>query len=113
MLSIARKNLKTSRLGIHMIPGLATLDHVKKATDIGVDVVRVATHCTEATLAKSHIEHLAKQSTTVHGVLMMSALISPEELSFELLNLRRLPSINLLFRTLVKALGVPFNAATT
>lgn len=81
MLSMARKNLKTSKLGIHMIPGLATLDHVKKVTDLGVDVVRVATHCTEATLAKSHIEHLAKQSTTVHGVLMMSALISPEELT--------------------------------
>jgi 4-hydroxy 2-oxovalerate aldolase len=80
MLSTAKKHLKTSKLGIHMIPGLATLDHVKKATDLGVDVVRVATHCTEATLAKSHIEHLAKQNTTVFGVLMMSALITPKEL---------------------------------
>ena len=80
MLSIARKNLKTSKLGIHMIPGLATLDHVKKAIDLGVDIVRVATHCTEATLAKSHIEYLAKQNTTVYGVLMMSALITSKEL---------------------------------
>lgn len=81
MLSTARKNLKTSKLGIHMIPGLATLDHVKKAIDLGVDVIRVATHCTEATLAKSHIEHLAKQNLEVYGVLMMSALITPEELT--------------------------------
>ena len=81
MLSTARKNLKTSKLGIHMIPGIATLDHVKKSIDLGVDVVRVATHCTEATLAKSHIEYLSKQNTTVYGVLMMSALISPEELT--------------------------------
>jgi 4-hydroxy 2-oxovalerate aldolase len=80
MLLTAKKNLKTSKLGIHTIPGLSTLDHAKKAIDLGVDVVRVATHCTEATLSKSHIEYLAKQNIEVYGVLMMSALISPEEL---------------------------------
>ena len=80
MLTTARKNLKNSKLGIHMIPGLATLEHTKKAIDLGVDVVRVATHCTEATLSKSHIEALAKANVEVLGVLMMSALITPQEL---------------------------------
>jgi 4-hydroxy 2-oxovalerate aldolase len=45
-----------------------------------VDVFRVATHCTEATLSKSHIEYLAKSGKEVFGVLMMSALASPKEL---------------------------------
>ena len=49
--------------------------------DYGVDVFRVATHCTEATLAKSHIEALAKTDKEVYGVLMMSALITAEELA--------------------------------
>ena len=80
MLTTARKNLKNSKLGIHMIPGLATLEHTKRAIDLGVDVVRVATHCTEATLSKSHIEALAKANVEVFGVLMMSALITPQEL---------------------------------
>tara|TARA_R110000822_G_scaffold8250_1_gene32689 strand:- start:2411 stop:3409 length:999 start_codon:yes stop_codon:yes gene_type:complete len=80
MLTVARKNLKNSKLGIHMIPGLATLEHTRKAIDLGVDVVRVATHCTEATLSKSHIEALAKANVEVFGVLMMSALITPQEL---------------------------------
>lgn len=80
MLTTAKKNLKNSKLGIHMIPGLATLEHTRRAIDLGVDVVRVATHCTEATLAKSHIESLAKADVEVFGVLMMSALISPQEL---------------------------------
>jgi 4-hydroxy 2-oxovalerate aldolase len=80
MLTTARKNLKNSKLGIHMIPGLATLEHTKRAIDLGVDVVRVATHCTEATLSKSHIEALAKANVEVLGVLMMSALITPQEL---------------------------------
>jgi 4-hydroxy 2-oxovalerate aldolase len=80
MLTTARKNLSNSKLGIHMIPGLATLEHTKKAIDLGVDVVRVATHCTEATLSKSHIEALAKANVEVFGVLMMSALITPQQL---------------------------------
>jgi 4-hydroxy 2-oxovalerate aldolase len=81
MLTIARKNLKTSKLCIHTIPGLSTIDDAKLAMDYGVDVFRVATHCTEATLAKSHIEALAKTDKEVYGVLMMSALITAEELA--------------------------------
>lgn len=80
MLTIARKNLKNSKLGIHTIPGLSTVDDAMAAADYGVDVFRVATHCTEATLAKSHIEYLAKAGKEVYGVLMMSALITADEL---------------------------------
>ena len=81
MLTTARDNLKSSKLGIHMIPGLATIDDAKKAIDYGVDVFRIATHCTEATLSKSHIEYLSKTGKLVYGVLMMSALINAEELA--------------------------------
>lgn len=80
MLTLARKSLKKSKLGVHTIPGLSTLDDAKIAMDFGVDVFRVATHCTEATLSKSHIEYLSKTKKIVYGVLMMSALASPEEL---------------------------------
>lgn len=81
MLTTARSNLKNSKLGIHMIPGLATIDDAKLAIDYGVDVFRVATHCTEATLSKSHIDYLSKTGKTVYGVLMMSALINADELA--------------------------------
>jgi 4-hydroxy 2-oxovalerate aldolase len=81
MLTTARKNLPNSKLGIHTIPGLSTMDDAKAAMDYGVDVFRVATHCTEATLSKSHIEYLAKSGKEVFGVLMMSALITSEELA--------------------------------
>ena len=75
MLTTARENLKTSKLGVHIIPGIATVKKdIEKAIDIGVDVYRVATHCTEATLAKSHIEYLKNKDKEVFGVLMMSAL---------------------------------------
>jgi len=80
MLTTAKKYLKNSKLGVHTIPGLSTIDDAKRAIDCGVDVFRVATHCTEATLSKSHINFLAKTNKEVYGVLMMSALINIEKL---------------------------------
>lgn len=80
MLITAKNNLKRSKLGVHTIPGLSTIDDAMIAADCGVDVFRVATHCTEATLAKSHIEYLAKAGKEVYGVLMMSALSTADEL---------------------------------
>lgn len=75
MLETARKHLKNTKLGIHIIPGIATVKKdLVNAIDIGVDVYRVASHCTEATLTKSHIEFLKKKDKHVIGVLMMSAL---------------------------------------
>jgi 4-hydroxy 2-oxovalerate aldolase len=81
ILSTARENLKTSKLGIHIIPGIATVKKdIEPAINIGVDVFRIATHCTEATLSKSHIEYLKSKDKTVIGVLMMSALADTKTL---------------------------------
>lgn len=80
MLVSAKKNLSHTKLGIHSIPGIATIDDLKLAEDCGVDVYRIATHCTEATVAKSHIEYLSRNNKEVYGVLMMSALASPMKL---------------------------------
>ena len=75
MLETARRNLHKTQLGIHIIPGIATIKKdLVAAIDIGVDVFRVASHCTEATITKSHIEYLKSRNKHVIGVLMMSAL---------------------------------------
>ena len=72
-LKTARENLKRSRLGIHMIPGFATIERdLSRAIDLGVDVVRVASHCTEADLTERHIDYARRKGRAVFGVLMMS-----------------------------------------
>jgi len=77
----ARENLKSSKLGIHVIPGFATIKKdLARAIEIGVDVVRVASHCTEADLTQRHIEYTLKQGRTAWGVLMMSHMVTPEKL---------------------------------
>jgi 4-hydroxy 2-oxovalerate aldolase len=81
IISTARKYLPNSKLGVHIIPGIATINKdIKQAIDLGVDIFRVATHCTEATVSKSHIDYLKNQDKTVFGVLMMTALASVEQL---------------------------------
>ena len=84
MLTIARENLKKSRLGVHVIPGFATIENdLKPAIDCGVDVFRIASHCTEADITESHIRFCKMKGKTVFGVLMMSHMAGKEVLSDE------------------------------
>ena len=55
-----------------LIPGIGTIDDLKKARDLGVGSVRVATHCTEADISAQHIEAARKMDMDVSGFLMMA-----------------------------------------
>lgn len=81
LLTAARENLVNTRLGVHSIPGFATFDRdVAPALDIGVDIFRVASHCTEADITERFITRIRARGRTVFGVLMMSHMASPETL---------------------------------
>lgn len=76
-LTTARANLNQSKLGIHVIPGFATIERdLKQALSIGVDVVRVASHCSEADICERHISFSRSEGAEVWGCLMMSHMIS-------------------------------------
>lgn len=80
-LAIAKQNLTRSKLGIHVIPGFATIERdLKPALALGVDVVRVASHCSEADICERHIGFSRSQGAEVWGCLMMSHMISPAQL---------------------------------
>ncbi|MNO35590.1 4-hydroxy-2-oxovalerate aldolase [compost metagenome] len=73
MLETCKNNLKRTKLGVHVIPGFATISRdLKVALDLGVDVVRVASHCTEADITQRHIEYTRSRERIAYGVLMMS-----------------------------------------
>jgi 4-hydroxy 2-oxovalerate aldolase len=77
MIKIAKKYLKKTKLSVHIIPGIATISRdIDSAIELGVDIFRIASHCTEASLTKTHIEYLRSKNKTVYGVLMMSASCS-------------------------------------
>ncbi|MCX8480484.1 MAG: 4-hydroxy-2-oxovalerate aldolase [Sediminibacterium sp.] len=81
MLETARKNIVKGKLGIHVIPGFATIKRdLINALKIGVDVVRVASHCTEADITQRHLEFVRESGKEAIGVLMMSHLATPQVL---------------------------------
>lgn len=84
ILSAARAALPHSKMAIHAIPGFCTIHrHLRMAMDSGVDVFRIASHCTEADITQRHIEFVRKHGKEVYGVLMMSHMASPETLADE------------------------------
>ena len=79
LLKAARDNLKRTLLGVHVIPGFATIERdLKPAMDAGVDVFRIASHCTEADITDRFLNYSRKQGKTTYGVLMMSHMATPE-----------------------------------
>ena len=88
-LRIARDNLKKSMLGIHVIPGFATIEKdLKPAIDSGVDVVRIASHCSEADITERHIKYVRSAGKIVYGVLMMSHMANTETLVEEAIKMQ-------------------------
>lgn len=73
LLGAARSALRNSLLGIHVIPGFATIEKdLKPALDLGVDVFRIASHCTEADITERFLTFARHHGKTAYGVLMMS-----------------------------------------
>jgi 4-hydroxy 2-oxovalerate aldolase len=88
MLKVARDHLHNSRLGVHVIPGFGTIrKDIAIAIDLGVDVFRVASHCTEANTTKQHIEYVRSKGKEAYGVLMMSHMTGKETLRDECLKM--------------------------
>jgi 4-hydroxy 2-oxovalerate aldolase len=89
MLSIARKNLKRSKLGIHCMPSFATINKdLQPAIDLGVDVVRIGAHCTEADITQRQIGYARSKGKEVFGALMMIHMTSKERLAEECLKMQ-------------------------
>ena len=84
MLTTARKHLNKAKLSVHAIPGFSTIERdLKPAIDCGVDIFRIATHCTEADITERHIRFCQMEGKTVFGVLMMTHMAEKEVLSDE------------------------------
>ncbi|MFI1521895.1 4-hydroxy-2-oxovalerate aldolase [Kitasatospora cineracea] len=73
--------LKRARLTTLLLPGVGTSHELKRAYELGVRSVRVATHCTEADISAQHIAAAREIGMDVSGFLMLSHLAPPEELA--------------------------------
>ncbi|MBC7164440.1 MAG: 4-hydroxy-2-oxovalerate aldolase [Roseovarius sp.] len=79
--------MKNARISALLLPGIGILDDLKRAMDLGISGVRIATHCTEADVSEQHIKFAAKTDLDTVGFLMMAHRNSPEGLVEEALKM--------------------------
>lgn len=75
------ETLTHAKLTTLLLPGIGTVQDLKKARDLGVTSVRIATHCTEADVAAQHINEAKKLDMDVAGFLMMAHMNPPQKLA--------------------------------
>jgi 4-hydroxy 2-oxovalerate aldolase len=89
MITEARSKLKKTRLGAFLIPGFGTIkDDLGPALDNGVDLVCIASHCTEADITQQHITYVRQRGKEAYGILMMYHMTTPERLLEEALKMQ-------------------------
>lgn len=72
--------MKQAKVSALLLPGIGTVDHLKRAHALGVHTIRVATHCTEADVSEQHITAARKLGMDTVGFLMMAHMNSAEGL---------------------------------
>lgn len=70
-----------SKIAALMLPGLGTVDDIKACNDLGVSIIRVATHCTEADISIQHFKIARDIGMETVGFLMMGHTQPPEALA--------------------------------
>ncbi|MGY0500358.1 4-hydroxy-2-oxovalerate aldolase [Nocardia sp. FBN12] len=77
----AAESIDRARLTTLLLPGVGTVHDLRRAYDLGVRSVRVATHCTEADVSAQHIATAREIGMDVSGFLMMSHMAPADELA--------------------------------
>jgi 4-hydroxy 2-oxovalerate aldolase len=72
LIRVAVATATRAKIAALMLPGLGTKDDIKAARDLGVSVIRVATHCTEADIAVQHFGVARQVGLETVGFLMMA-----------------------------------------
>lgn len=74
----AAKACKNAKWGIFSIPGIATLDDIKQAIDMGAGFIRVGANVNEVEKMRDFIEYAKSQGVLVCANFMKSYAISPD-----------------------------------
>ena len=73
--------MKRAKVTVLLMPGIGTIEDLDAAHGAGAQSVRIATHSTEADIARQHIEHARKLGHGRRGFLMMAHMTPPAELA--------------------------------
>lgn len=71
---------KRSKIAVLLLPGIGTVDELRKAASLGVKMARIATHVTEADVSEQHIGVAKELGLETVGFLMMAHMAPVETL---------------------------------
>lgn len=77
----AAKTSKNAKIASLLLPGIGTRKDLQRAKDCGINMVRIATQCTEADVSEQHFGFAKELNLETVGFLMMAHMLSPEELA--------------------------------
>jgi 4-hydroxy 2-oxovalerate aldolase len=80
-ISAVAQNVKRARVTVLLLPGIGTVEDLYCAYQAGARSVRIATHSTEADIARQHMEYARNLGMDVAGFLMMAHLTPSAELA--------------------------------
>lgn len=81
LIAAAVAHAKSAKIAALMLPGVAVKDDISRAADLGVSVIRIATHCTEADVSIQHFGFARALGLETVGFLMMAHTSPPEALA--------------------------------
>jgi len=81
LMAAAVRTASRAKIAALMLPGVGTKDDISACADIGVQVIRIATHCTEADIAEQHFGLARDLGLETVGFLMMAHSQPPEVLA--------------------------------
>ncbi|MGH1502698.1 MAG: 4-hydroxy-2-oxovalerate aldolase [Acidimicrobiales bacterium] len=70
-----------AKIAALMLPGLGITDDIKAAHELGISVIRIATHSTEADISIQHFNVSREMGLETVGFLMMAHTVGPEKLA--------------------------------
>lgn len=71
---------RNAKLAVLLLPGIGVAEDLHEVSEIGVDVARIATHCSEADISGQHISLAKDLGMEAVGFLMMAHMTTPEAL---------------------------------
>jgi 4-hydroxy 2-oxovalerate aldolase len=72
-----------AKIAVLLLPGVGTIEHLRRAHDAGASVARIATHCTEADVSTQHFGAARELGMETVGFLMLSHAATFERLGIE------------------------------
>ena len=81
LMQTAVETAQQAKIAALMVPGIGTMDDMRACRDLGVSIVRIATHCTEADISVQHFGLARELGFETVGFLMMAHKVSPETLA--------------------------------